>query len=253
MAPTALSVAPDAPPAAIDFAAIPRTFKSEPAYTADPLYGMFLFGEAADVRVWAVLDKSDKDSETYDVLYLDRDADGILGEEGERFAGKVQGAGTKDASAKFAIGTFTQPSNRKAAPAGASTEKPAQHTDMTVTWSKASVRYRMMWKGKTVTMGGFGPTRETYAGFGPSPEEATVFVPGFDRPLEFERWLSATLEIGGASDFKVFLGAKGSKRGAFSCGDQKLLPEGEYVIATLIYTNDEDEEKRAEVKLRERC
>ncbi len=241
------------PPAAIDFAAVPRTFESEPAYVGEPRYGMFLFGEAADARVWAVLDKSNADSDVYDVLYLDRDADGVLGEEGERFDGKVKGPGTDTVSAKFTIGAFAQPTRGKAAPVAVSPKEPVEHSDFTITWTKASVRYAMEWKGKTRTMGGFGPTREVYAGFGASPEAATILVPGYDRPLEFERWLSATLDIGGASDFKVFLGAKGSKRGAFSCGDQNLLPEGEFVIATLIYTNEDDEEKRAEVKLRERC
>ena len=254
-------------PGAIDFADVDRTIEEEPEYVAEPRYGMFLFGTDADIRVWAVLDKSSADSPVYDVLYLDRDADGVLGEFGERLSGKVEGAGTENASAIFDIGDFAQPtrpekttSTPPGAQAGAAIEasaraeeEPRVHESFKLTWTKDSVRYRMMWEGETLTMGTFGPTRDTYASFGKSNEEATILVPGFDRPLEFERWLSGTLTIGGSTDFKVFVGARGSKQGAFSCGDDEFLPKGEYVLATLVYMTEDGDEKRLQCKLRERC
>jgi len=234
----ALSAAHEPPP--IDFAAVPRTIVTQPKYVAAPRYGMFLFeprGEQRGTqRMWLVLDKSSADAEAYDVLYVDRDGDGVLGEEGERFVGVA-----KDGGARFEVGDLTQPGTE------------VVHTEFVLTWTKASVRYQMLWQGKTKTMGGFGPYRETYASFGDSPAEATLYVPGYDRPLEFEHWMCDKLRVGASTDFKVFVGAKGSSRGAFSCGNEKLLPEGEHAIATLIYTDEDGKEQRVRAELHERC
>ena len=227
-------------PKVLDFDEVPRAVKSEPAYIGEPRYGLFLFGEHGDRRVWAVLDQSDPKSDVYDVLYLDRNANGVLGEEGERFEGEETQRG-RGAARKFTIGDFVQPGTKRT------------HTDFEITWTEASVRFVMKWDGDEVTMGGYGPTRDTYASFGTSRDDAPIYVPGYDRPLEFEHWMCGTRKIGGLESFKVFVGARGSKRGAFSCGKQTLLPEGEYVLATLIYTDTNGDEQRVEAKLRERC
>ena len=221
---------------AIDFDKVSRALSSEPTYVVEPHYGMFLFGPASDVRVWAVLDKSSKQAGAYDVLYLDRDADGVLGEEGERLTAKVE-----KGNALFEIGDFTQP--------GTDTV----HTEFTLTWTEQSVRFRMLWRGQTLSMGGFGPYRETYASFGKSRKKATIYVPGYDRPLEFEHWMSDKMIAGERKSFKVFVGARGSRTGAFSCGDDKFLPKGEHVVATLIYTDEEGDQQRVRTKLAERC
>lgn len=225
----------------IDFAKIPRELEAEPEYVGEPRYGLFLLGKEGEHRVWAVLDKSDAKQAHYDVLYLDRDADGELGEPGERVEAEISKARGGTLSSRFDIGDLAHPGSERV------------HTDFVLTWTEASVRFQMKWDGETKTMGGYGPTRDTYASFGESAEEATVYVPGYDRPLEFEHWMSGRLTIGRADTFKVFLGARGSQRGAFSCGDQELLPDGEYVVATLHYTDVEDEERTVLYKLRERC
>ncbi|MEM1452188.1 MAG: hypothetical protein AAGI22_23985 [Planctomycetota bacterium] len=232
--------APLEAPKVLDFDEVPRAVKSEPAYTGEPRYGLFLFGEHADRRVWAVLDQSDPKSDVYDVLYLDRNANGVVGEEDERIEGEEIEWHSGEAR-KFAIGNFVQPGTKRI------------HTDFEITWTEASVRFKMKWDGEEVTMGGYGPTRDTYASFGESRDDATIYVPGYDRPLEFEHWMCGTLDIGSSKSFKVFVGARGSKRGAFSCGKQTLLPEGEYVLATLIYTDTAGKEQRIRAKLRERC
>src|SRR5262245_15947892 len=68
-----------------DLTRVDRAIRKEPAYVAkDPLYGLALFGPKADKRVWLVLDKSKPDASTYDVLHIDRDADGDLTGPGER-------------------------------------------------------------------------------------------------------------------------------------------------------------------------
>jgi hypothetical protein len=60
-----------------DLATIDRTTRTEPAYqTKSPRYCLLVFGPEAATRVWLVLDG--------DALYVDRDGDGDLTEEGER-------------------------------------------------------------------------------------------------------------------------------------------------------------------------
>ena len=77
-----------APPAkGIDYSGIDRTIGKEPAYTAQPLYCLFLLDREGKFRVWAVFDKSAPDARHYDVLYLDKNGNGDLTEEGERFTG----------------------------------------------------------------------------------------------------------------------------------------------------------------------
>ncbi|MFQ5507352.1 MAG: peroxiredoxin family protein [Planctomycetota bacterium] len=211
----------------IVFAEVDRSIRGLPrARTGPLLYGLFLFGPGGETKVWALLDKSSAGVPGYDVLWLDVDADGVLGEKGERFAGK---AGT------FKVGDFKE------------------HRDFTLRWTEKSVRYSMLWRGEKPTRGGYGPERATYARFATSPEEAPIFVPGYDRPFEFEHWMSGQLRAGQDNDFKVFVGNRGDRRGAFSAVDDKFLPAGEYVVATLLFTTRSGKKARVMTKLRERC
>jgi hypothetical protein len=64
---------------AVDYGEVPRPLLQEPDYRADsPEYALLLFGPRADLRVWMVLDR--------DAVYLDRNGDGDLTQDGERFA-----------------------------------------------------------------------------------------------------------------------------------------------------------------------
>src|SRR5262245_61447423 len=86
-----------------DLARVDRAITKDPAYVArDPLYGLALFGPNAEKRVWLVLDKSKPDSPAYDVLHIDRDADGDLTGPGER----VEAAG-----GSFKLGEFIDPAS----------------------------------------------------------------------------------------------------------------------------------------------
>src|SRR4051794_7427388 len=82
----ALALAAPAAPAGgpPDLSRADRSIGKEPAYVArQPLYGLAVFGPAAEKRVWMVLDRSRPDS-PYDVLHIDLDADGDLTGPGER-------------------------------------------------------------------------------------------------------------------------------------------------------------------------
>ena len=226
--------APADAPKPIDFAALDRTVKKAPPLSAEARYGLFLFGKNGEKRVFAILDRSkDAGGKRYDVLWLDRDADGDLTEDGERF--------TADGKGVFAIGDFLDPGTGR------------KHTEFTLTWTEASVRFRMLWRGEKVTFGGYGPERSTYAQFAATPAEAPVYVPGWDRPFGFEHWMSGTLQRGGSTDFKVFVGNRGDRTGAFSAVDDKFLPANDSPIATLLWTDADGKAQRTRFELPQRC
>jgi hypothetical protein len=62
---------------AVDYSKIDRTLVKEPAYAHAPDYALLLFGREPRLRIWMVSDG--------DVLYLDRNGDGDLTGEGEKF------------------------------------------------------------------------------------------------------------------------------------------------------------------------
>mgnify|MGYP001420635178 CR=1 FL=1 len=240
----------------IAFQAVDRTIGKLPKLTADDaLYGLLLFGLNGEHRVWCVLDRSaakgaegdaghDAADSAYDVLYIDRNADGDLTGEGERIAASKttrSGAKKENISVTFDIGDFQDPGSQ------------AIHKDFQITWTKASVRIAMKWRGMKKTFGVYGPERETYQNFAKSPKEAPILVPGYDRPFEFEHWMSGVFTRGKSTDFKVFVGNRGDRRGTFVCVDDKFLEPAEYVDATLIYADTSGKEQRYHVKLTERC
>jgi hypothetical protein len=229
----------------IDFSKVPRTIGKLPECKASkPLYGLFLFGAKGETRVWAVLDKSRPDAQAFDLLYLDLNANGDLTDEGERFQGKVTNV-VDEAHSTFTIGRFVQP--------GTPPESPHVHTEFSITWTPNRVSYRMHWNGGPITMGCYGPDAESYGGFTTDPKTAPILVPGHDLPFQFETWCSGELERGRENTFKVFVGNRGSKKGAFSTVDDKFLMPDEFVIATLVYKDQTGKERNVRYELRGRC
>ena len=166
----------------ISFTEVPREIGKLPRFSSKkPLYGLFLFGPNGEGRVWCVLDQTDAASEVYDVLYLDLDADGDLSEAGERFAATEGGDETRQS---FVIGKYREP-----------VRKDVEHSKLVIAWTPASFRYSMLWRGKRRTTGCYGSKRDLYEQLAPSPKQAPIFVPGYDRPLEFEHWMSDPIEI----------------------------------------------------------
>jgi len=64
---------------AADLTKVDRTIGKEPAYQSKPKYGLLVFGPEAKHRVWLVLDG--------DRVYVDKNGNGDLTEEGERVEG----------------------------------------------------------------------------------------------------------------------------------------------------------------------
>jgi hypothetical protein len=86
------------PVAAADLAKIDRRLDKEPKYQAKPAYCLLVFGADAKARVWLV-----KDGGT---LYLDRNGNGDLTEDGERLGGageKSFGAITAARGTKYEV------------------------------------------------------------------------------------------------------------------------------------------------------
>jgi hypothetical protein len=228
--------AADAP----DLGKIDRRILKEPDYVSgQPLYGLYVFGPEARTRVWAVLDKSGPNAGQYDVLYFDRNADGDLTGPDKRIEGEVG----RD-SVTFSLGSFTDPVTGH------------EHTELSITRHEgrsARVMLRMKWRDQVVIRGGYAPEAGPYTQFAATPAEAPVLWPGADGPFSFQFWLPKPLTIGRASDVRVFLGHQGHGPNTFCAVPDTFLPREVPVLATLIYTDQDGKEKRAQSELRERC
>ncbi|MEK7675714.1 MAG: hypothetical protein AAB676_07775 [Verrucomicrobiota bacterium] len=227
----------------IDFSkARPGIAKQPSLVASQPLYGAFLFGTNGGRFVWAILDKSKKASLDYDVLYLDLNADGDLTQPDERFVTQpVAPKKGEPPRCVFEIGRLKDPGTGRA------------HTDFRITWTTNRVSYRMKWQGDKMMMGGYASDPDSYGNFSSSSQTAPIFVPDYDRPLQFQHWMSGSLKPGVDNDFKVFLGNQGNGLGTFSAVDDKFLPPDDYVIATLVYKNKSGAQHESRFELKRRC
>jgi hypothetical protein len=222
-----------------DLAKLNRKILKEPSYTAkQPLYGLLVFGPSADKRVWIVLDKSKRDASYYDILYVDRNADGDLTAPDKRLVAK-----TVEGSPLFALAKFKDPATD------------AIHSEFRVQLrgDQPTVMVTLKWRGKMEMGGGYPPDPGEYMRLSPKPEMAPVVWFQGDGPFRFQRWYGGTLSIGGADDFKVFLGQIGWGQSSFCAFREHVLPAGEAVQATLIYTDKSGKECREICPLKERC
>ena len=220
---------------------IDRTIAKEPEYTGQhPLYGLVALGRDARTRIWLVLDKSKPDSERYDVLYADLDGDGDLTDAAERLIGEAEGD-----SLRFHLPDFTDPATA------------AVHTGFSVRASSGAsptVMVRLKWQGGFGMGGGYPEDPENgYLKLAESIAAAPILWANGDGPFRFQRWYGKTLTIGGADDFKVFVGQKGVGPNSFWAFNEHFLPEAEGVVATLIYEDEHGEERQAVSRLIDRC
>jgi hypothetical protein len=233
-----LALSPGATPAAEmpDLSRVDRTIRKQPAYVAKkPLYGLALFGPRAEKRVWLVLDKSKPDAPAYDVLHIDRNADGDLTGPGKRI--KAEGG-------DFKLGEFTDPATQ------------AKHTEFTVRVSgtEPTVMLSLRWRGKLKFGGGYPEDADSgYMRFAAKPEDAPVVWVHGDAPFRFQRWYGGELPIGGSEELMVFLGQPGRGPSTFAAAQEHFLPPGEIVLATLIYRDTMGKEQRLVCELKERC
>jgi hypothetical protein len=219
-----------------DLNKIERHIAKEPVYKfKQQLYGLYAFGPEAKTWVWAVFDKSKPDASDYDILYFDRNADGDLTAPEERIAGKV-----KEGQMTFDIGSFTDPVTKQ------------KHTKMSITWSGNLVDYHIV--GLNITWCDKVKIWCQNAQFAATPAQAPVLWPGADGPLSFLYYSQHKRNIGEAEDVTVQLGHPGHGRGStFSAVYYDFLQKEVPIRATLLYTDKEGKERRAQAELRERC
>lgn len=214
---------------AVDYAKLPRKLNAQPDYVDAPGYALFLFGDAGGVRMWAALDRTAEGHGFYNVLWLDLDADGVLGEEGERFVGKYD---EKRAAAGVAmtitVGSLAVPGAKHV------------HEDFMLSTSPKKGRsgfwFRMMWRGKEKISGGYGLTGIDTTEWVDTLADAPVFRPTADGPLSFALWgeRDVKLTIGDATRLCVILGNGGSGPDTLCVLDEEfLLPEKDILMMSL--------------------
>ena len=226
----------------VDLNKIDRSIAKEPTYTGtQPLYGLVVFGPQAKTQVWMVLDKSVADIDVYDVLYADLNGNGDLTEADEQFTAKDATSTTS----RFSLPDFNDPVSG------------VKHTEFNLRATRGSRQTFMlsiMWRGKLKFGGGYAEVADDgYMRFAASSKVAPIVWFNGDGPFRFQHWYSGELRIGGADEFKVFLGQQGIGRNSFASFQCHALPEDEPVLATLIYKDANGKERHLDYKLKERC
>jgi len=229
---------------AIDLGKIPREIAQSPACNSlVPLYGLFLFGDGERSRVWAVLDQSEPGSGIYDILHVDLDGDGDLTEPAERFVGQAPHSDPDDeeppVKRTFHAGDVRLPGAERA------------HTKFTIEWFPAAVGYRVLWHGELLFTGGFGGVASKYSQFSPRPGLAPIFVIDGTRPLGSRLMSADKLKRRHHEEISIILGIPGE--GGFSCFHPTNLPEGEYVLGSLLYRDRRERQRVKPFELRVPC
>ena len=215
---------------------ISRELAKEPTYVSGrPLYGLCAIGQEGKRQIWMVLDTSDTDSDSYDVLYADLNGNGDLTDQGEHIT---------STPGKYGGHEFQLPDV-------------AGHTEFRLKVSARDPATHMVslrWEGKHKFGGGYPEDPEDgYMRFASSPKEAPVVWLNGDGPFRFQRWYSDTFSIGGQDDLKVFLGMPGLGENSFCAFQEHVLPAGESVLATLVYEDRDGKIHERDLELPLRC
>ena len=225
------------------FSKIDRQIGKQPKYVAErPLYGLVVFGPKMKSRIWMVLDKSIPSQTQYDIVYADLNGNNDLTDEGEQIKTEVG----KDGDSRFKMPNFTDPSTG------------ATHTEFSLRCAAGDDAYQMVsvqWRGQQKFGGGYtdNPEKETYSQFASSPENAPILWLNGDGPFTFQRWYTESLQIGQASDVKLFIGVPGVGQSTFCAFQVHALPEGEGIHGILHYTATNGEKRQSAFSLLNKC
>lgn len=228
----ALALRP-APDPAFDPSQIPRTIAREPVYRSKaPRYHLLVLGPEAKTRIWIVLDG--------DVLYVDRNANGDLTEEGERFTTKsvdpnhlvfqLEEFGDRE-------GTVTFPKAALVVCRTAEEKRPALNPFI----MHVTGRYRQVARG--------GPLAER-------PQEAPITH--VDGPLTMGLHLKPTIVPGNEFTVNAWIGtpAPGHERGSFidfmpyDTMGLPGVPRGIHPTATIEFPPRDPKDRPIEVQVR---
>ena len=232
----------DAPakPVAFDYSKVDRKIATSPTFLAEPRFAMLLLG--SKTRIWMALDKSTKEVAYHNVLYIDRDADGDLGERGERF-----NAIPRDGKAlAFEVGKIDI-----AAPENFFLD------DLTITSYPAErvphfrVSFRL--NDKVDIYGPYAPGHER-AVFEESPAKAPILHADLTSPLNFFHAWPEELPKGQEETFMLYVGQQGSAANTFMAVDENYLKlDQDKIFATIIGQDSKGKEVRRRNRLDEHC
>jgi len=215
----------------VDFAKVERRIAKEPKYVAPPLYALFLFGPKGEMRVWAVLDKSDAKLPYYDVVYLDKNADGNLTSPKERFQGKLNPKLARaGVSMWISTGNLTVKGTKEV-------HENLRFATIPKTGRKG-VWFSMMWRGKERVAGGSARTGYDSTVWSPVAAKAPILRPTVAGPLGFAIWggpSTPILAIGGETKISFMAGNPGSGQDTLCYVTDKFLTPGkDRIFATVI-------------------
>jgi hypothetical protein len=248
---------------AADLSKVDRTIKKEPAYKGKPRYCLLVFGPEAETRVWLVLDG--------DTLFVDRNGNGDLTEEGKRIAAPALRPGanpfcTRERSIQagtVSVGGLThtdlvvgQMEFRRA--------MPGWQEDMDSVWRQApdGVVYEVSVKLDPRCYGRFGGAtgrrvkhlafvdRNGWLAFADRPQGAPVIH--FGGPLTLHVRPGEKLQRGeGPEPVNLWLGAPGSGPGTFAIMWYDLVPPDVHPVLDVRFSAKQPVTRR--YVLKQRC
>ena len=229
----------------VDLAKLQRQkLNSLPTFTAEkPLYALAVLGAEAKTQVWLILDKTKAEAKKYDVLWADLNGDGRFDAKGERFETK---SSREEGNQAFSLGDFLDPA----------TKDRHANFEVSIDLDRPICMVKLDWKGKAELKmgGGYAPQGDSgYMRFAESQSAAPLVWFNGDGPFRFQRWYSEKMKIGSEDDLKLFLGQEGVGTHTFCTFQRHVLPEGEPVLATLVYVDNNGKEQRRPYELKERC
>jgi hypothetical protein len=180
---------------------IDRAIRKEPTYrTKAPKYCLLVFGLKANTRIWLVLDG--------DVLYVDRNGNGDLTEEGEC----IEALRTTDSQEDFVIGEVTEIDGK------------TKHANLDLT-RYGKDRHLVIgvdFKEKYRQQAGVG--LEGRLQFTDRPQDAPIIH--FGGPLTQCLSRSVSLKPGEQEEIYVEVGTTGSGKGTFAAIPFEVVPKG---------------------------
>ena len=228
-------------PPPFDYSKVERTIAGEPKYVAEPRYAMILLGPLGKKRLWMALDKSSPEAQRYDVLYLDRDGDGHLGEEGERIVE------TKDKRGQLAF--------RAGRVKVYGSSIALDHVQLNVRQTKDSVSVEIYFRvnNRVSMLGGFGSGGRELQ-FGTSPGNAPILHVDPDGPFSFLLPESVDLEIGKRNEVAIYVGRRGSGPASFMAFDERFLDlKKDRILITLTARDRNGKEVKALTYIDDHC
>src|SRR6266850_1746042 len=225
--------------ASVDYSKVERKIARQPKYVAAPKYALLLLGGEGKIKIWMALDKSKPDSEYYDVLYLDRNANGRLDEAGER----IMGSEDRDHRVIMEVGRLEIPESKVVLENMRVYTQFSAHTSGVI-----FVSFRL--NGRVNLYGGYGPG-QTIAAPGDSPEKAPILHADPDGPLSFFLYSSVLLKAGESLDIRFMVGTPGSGAETFMAVDDDFLKlPGDKIFVTVIAKDSGGKEVRARSQIK---